>query len=58
MVKLNMELPPEVARSFVKDMEAFHAEPNAIKRDGIAVRQLHALREHHRPREPKLSSPT
>jgi hypothetical protein len=51
---LNMHLPPEVARSFVKDMKAFHTEPNQIKRDAIAARQRHALREHKRPRDPKL----
>jgi hypothetical protein len=28
-------------------MRAFHAEPNAIKRDEIAARQLHALRGRH-----------
>ena len=38
-----IELPPAVARRFVEDMRAFHAEPNAIKRDEIAARQLHAL---------------
>jgi hypothetical protein len=38
-----IELPPAVARRFVDDMRAFHAEPNAIKRDEIAGRQLHAL---------------
>jgi hypothetical protein len=27
-------------------MRAHHAEPNAIKRDEIAARQLHALRQH------------
>jgi hypothetical protein len=54
MIKLNIELPPEVARRFVEDMDAFFAEPNAIKRDEIAARQLHALREHRRPRDPKL----
>jgi hypothetical protein len=27
-------------------MHAFHAEPNAIKRNEIAARQLRALREH------------
>ena len=54
MIKLNMELPPEVARRFVEDMEAFFTEPKAIKRDEIAARQLHALREHRRPRDPKL----
>jgi hypothetical protein len=36
-------LPTAVARRFVKDMYAFHAEENAIKRDEIAARQLHAL---------------
>ena len=35
-----------VARRFVQDMRAHHAEPNAIKRDEIAARQLHALRQH------------
>ena len=37
-----MELPPEVARRFVEDMEAFFRETNPIKRDEIALRQLHA----------------
>jgi hypothetical protein len=36
-----------VARAFVEDMRAFFAEPDAIKRDEIAARQLHALRQHH-----------
>ena len=31
------------ARAFVADMRAFHAEPNTIRRDEIAARQLHAL---------------
>jgi hypothetical protein len=34
-------------------MRAFHREPNPIKRDEIAARQLHALREHL-PRDSKL----
>jgi len=46
MIKLNMELPPEVARRFVEDMDAF--------RDGIALRQLHALRGA----TPDLACPT
>lgn len=54
MIKLNMQLPPEIARRFVDDMEAFHAEPSAIKRDEIAARQLHALREHRKPRDAQL----
>jgi hypothetical protein len=35
-------------------MEALYAEPNAIKQDEIAARQLHILREHRKPRDPKL----
>jgi hypothetical protein len=38
-----IELPRAVARRSVDDMRAFHAEDNAIKRDEIAARQLHAL---------------
>jgi hypothetical protein len=49
-----LELPPDVARAFVDDMRAYFAEENPIKRDGIAVRQLRALREHQGPREKKL----
>jgi hypothetical protein len=42
-----IELPPAVARRFVEDMRAFHAESNAIKRDEVAARQLHTLRQHY-----------
>jgi hypothetical protein len=49
-----IELPPAVARRFVEDMRAFHAEPNAIKRDEIAARQLYALRDYQEPRQGKL----
>jgi hypothetical protein len=28
-------------------MRAFHAEPNAIKAEEIAARQLHALKQHY-----------
>jgi hypothetical protein len=38
-----LTLPPAVARRFVLDMRAFHAEPNAIKADEI----LHALKQHN-----------
>jgi len=41
------ELPPAVARRFVEDMHSFFLEPDAIKRDEIAARQLHALRQHY-----------
>ena len=40
--QLRLDLPPEVARAFTEDMRAYFAEPNPIKRDGIAVRQLRA----------------
>jgi hypothetical protein len=46
MPRKPIELPPAVARAFVKDMRAFLVEKNAIKRDEIAVRQLHALKQH------------
>jgi hypothetical protein len=39
--------PPAVTRAFVKDMRAFLAEKDAIKRDEIAARQLHALKQHY-----------
>jgi len=42
------ELRPAVARRFVDDMHAFHAEPNGIKQDEIAARQLHALKQYFR----------
>lgn len=35
-------------------MRAFFAEENQIKRDAIAVHQLHALKEHQGPREKGL----
>ena len=40
-----IELPPVVARRFVEDKRAFFAETNGIKKDEIAARQLHALRQ-------------
>jgi hypothetical protein len=54
MIRKPLDLPPAVARAFVDDMRAFFAEDNPIRRDGIAVRQLRALREHQGPREKKL----
>ena len=54
MPRKPIDLPPAVARRFVKDMLAYFAEPNSIKRDEIAARQLHALRQYQGPREKKL----
>ena len=49
-----LELPPNVAKAFVKDMRAYFAEENLYKQDEIALRQLHALKEHQGPREKAL----
>ena len=49
-----VELPPEVARSFAKDMRAYRATKDSIKRDEIAARQALLLSEHLGPREKKL----
>ena len=48
MPRKPIELPPEVARAFVRDMKAFFAcGHDTIKADGIAARQLHALKQHY-----------
>jgi hypothetical protein len=49
-----LDLPPSVARAFVEDMPTYFVGENPIKRDAIAVRQLHALKEHQRSREKAL----
>ena len=54
MIRKPLDLPPAVARAFVEDMRAYFDEENPIKRDGIAVRQLRALRAHQGSREKKL----
>ena len=41
-----LELPLAVARAFVRDMRAFHAEKSPLKRDEIASRQVHVLRQY------------
>jgi hypothetical protein len=47
MPRKPIELPPDFARRFVEDMSGYFAETNLIKRDEIAARQLHALRQHY-----------
>lgn len=49
-----IELPPNVAKTFVMHMHAFHAEPNAIKRDKIAGDAAHLLKPYLPPRNRKL----
>ena len=54
MIRKPLHLPPDVTRAFVEDMKAYFAEENRLKRDEIALRQLHVLREHQGPREQAL----
>ena len=42
----DIEIPPDVAQRFVEDMRAFHAEKSPLKRDEIASRQIHVLRQY------------
>jgi hypothetical protein len=54
MVRKPIVPPPEVAKDFMKDMRAFFAASNAIKREEIASRQLRTQREYNPPRAKKL----
>jgi hypothetical protein len=49
-----IELPPRVAKAFVKDMRAFFKAKDQLKQDEIASRQLHALIPFQRPRDKRL----
>jgi hypothetical protein len=53
MARKPLDPPMQVVKQFVKDMRAYHPEPNAIKRGEIAARQL-ALRSYNPPRAKKL----
>jgi hypothetical protein len=55
MPRKPIELAPAVARNFLKDMRAFYAEKNSIKKDEIAARQAWLLDQHIKPRGKKLS---
>lgn len=52
--RVPLELPPNVARAFWIDLRAYWAEEDGHKRDAIAVRQLHLLKEHQSPRDKPL----
>jgi hypothetical protein len=41
-----IELPPEVARAFVRDMLAYFAATDTLKKDEIAAKQLWLLKQH------------
>ena len=49
-----LELPPAIARAFVKDMRAFFAEEDKHKQDEIAARQLSVLNQYRGRREDPL----
>lgn len=49
-----LELPPEVAKAFVRDMQAFFKAKGQNERDEIAARQRFALSEFQGPRDKKL----
>jgi hypothetical protein len=43
-----IDLPTEVARDFVRDMDAFFkAGGTGMRADAIAAQQLHALKQHY-----------
>jgi hypothetical protein len=49
-----LDLPMQVVRSFAKDMRAFNAEPNTMKRVEIAEHQLDVLQGFVGPQDKKL----
>ena len=53
MILKQPDLPPAVARDFVKDMEAYFAEEDRHKRDEIAAHQLKVLQRYQKPRDGK-----
>jgi hypothetical protein len=49
-----LDLPAAVAHAFVEDALAYCDETDRVKRDAIAVKQLHALKGNRNPREKPL----
>jgi hypothetical protein len=56
MPRKPIELPAALARDFIRDMRAYFAEANALKRDEIAIRQFLALNEYLGRRERPLTA--
>ena len=54
MPREQLELPPQVAKAFVKDMRAYFKANDQNKRDEIAARQRSALSEFQGPHDKKL----
>jgi hypothetical protein len=49
-----IELPPQVAKAFVRDMRAFFEAKDQLEQDEIAARRLHSLQTFQRPQEKNL----
>jgi hypothetical protein len=58
MIRKPRDLPPAISRAFVKDMEAFFAEENRLKRDEIALRQLMFSESTRDPASKRSGFPT
>jgi hypothetical protein len=43
VIRKPLAIPPALAKPFIKDMAAYFIEPDAIKRNEIAARQLHTF---------------
>jgi hypothetical protein len=54
LLRKQLELPPEIAKAFVRDMRLFFKAKDQNKRDEIAARQRSALGELQGPRDKKL----
>lgn len=53
-IRKPLELPPEVAKAFVRDMRAYFKAEGQNQRDEIAARQRSALSEFQGPRDKRL----
>ena len=54
MLRKQLELPPEVAQAFARDMRAYFKAKDQNKRDEIDARQRFELSEFQGPRDKKL----
>jgi hypothetical protein len=54
MASKPLDVPMDVAEAFAKDMRAYHAERDPMKRAEIAQRQLDALQRFQGPRDTPL----
>ncbi|SHM40715.1 hypothetical protein SAMN05444321_6240 [Bradyrhizobium lablabi] len=54
LLRKQLELPPEVAKAFVRDMRAYFKAKGQNERDEIAARQRSALSGYQGPRDKKL----